>query len=163
MAKVKKEQHLTVTQDAPELTQEFVTINTEQPLTVTKEVSELTEDFVTINTDVDVVKEMPEKKELSSEEKIMKYVEDAHSNSVDLVPVIKSLYPLPTMSMPAEYLLQNESKKIKFLLECMVKGGKLTLLDDTYLFLGKPYWQDGSAKTSHHTINSLKIYAVKQG
>lgn len=153
--KVKEEKTITETQTPTTSTKKEVELPVEQLEEPFKK-----DPIVSVEVEV-ATNKIKVQEELTPEEKIMKYVEEAHSDTVDLVPVLRSLYPMPTFAEPAGYLLQNESKKIKFLLECMVKGGKLKLLDDTYLLLGKPYWKDGGANTQHHTINSLKIMAVK--
>jgi len=99
--------------------------------------------------------------EKTEEEKILDYVANSNSEKVDLTPVIKSLYPMATFSEPAKYLQQLESKRLRALIGKMKSEGDLVLENDSYINLGSPYWIGSDPKTRHHSIESIKIVAVK--
>lgn len=54
--------------------------------------------------------------EKTDEQKIIDYIQNAHSEKVELSPILKSLYPVTTFPIPPKYLMQGESKRIKSLL-----------------------------------------------
>lgn len=98
--------------------------------------------------------------ELTEEQKIMEYIDNHNSDKVDLAPVIKSLYPMPTQSAPAVYLQQGESKRLRGLLGKMKADGSISI-DDSYLKLGSFYYVDGDTKTKYHNIETVKVIASK--
>ncbi len=101
------------------------------------------------------------KEEPTKEQKIINYVANSQTQNVDLVPLLKSLYPLVSHSEPAMYKHQNESKRLRVMLQRMVAEGTLVMLDEQYLKLGTHFYADGDTRTQYHTIDSVKIIAVK--
>lgn len=121
--------------------------------------------------DTTIEKEKPQKKvenpeaafkeQPTKDQQIINYIAGSKTGQVDLVPFLKSLYPLATHSEPAMYKHQNESKKLRIMLQDMAAQGKITMVDDNYLQLGKPFYSENDPKTKYHTIDSVKIVAVK--
>lgn len=101
------------------------------------------------------------KEEPTKEQKIINYVANSNTENVDLVPLLKSLYPLVSHSEPAMYKHQNESKRLRVMLQRMVAEGTLVMFDEQYLKLGTHFYADNDTKTQYHTIDSVKIIAVK--
>lgn len=99
--------------------------------------------------------------EPTKEQKIINYVSGAKSEKVDLVPLLKSLYPMASHNEPAIYHYQGEAKRLRALLEKMVAEGKITMLDEGYEKLGRNFYSDNDPKTKFHTLDSVKIIAVK--
>lgn len=99
--------------------------------------------------------------EPTKEQKIINYISGAKNEKVDLVPLLKSLYPMASHNEPAMYHHQGEAKRLRVLLEKMVAEGKLTMLDEGYDKLGRNFYQGDDPKTKFHTLDSVKIIAVK--
>lgn len=101
------------------------------------------------------------KEEPTKEQKIINYIANSPTEKVDLVPLLKSLYPLATFSEPAAYQHQNEAKRLRVMLMEMVADRRITMYDDNYLKLGRNFYAENDPKTRYHTIDSVKIIAVK--
>lgn len=101
------------------------------------------------------------KEEPTKEQKIINYIAGSKTEKVDLVPLLKSLYPLATHSEPAAYQHQGEAKRLRVMLQQMVADGKIVMYDDNYKKLGTNYYAENDPKTKFHTIDSVKIVAVK--
>ncbi len=99
--------------------------------------------------------------EKTEQQRILDYISNSHSDKVDLAPLLKSLYPLPSYSEPAIYLQQGESKRLRGVLIDMAAKGEVVFEDETYLKLGKNHWLDADAKTKSWNIDTLKIVAKK--
>ncbi len=99
--------------------------------------------------------------EKTEQQRILDYIANSHSDKVDLAPLLKSLYPLPSYSEPAIYLQQGESKRLRGVLIDMAAKGEVVFEDETYLKLGKNHWLDADAKTKSWNIDTLKIVAKK--
>lgn len=104
----------------------------------------------------------PVNEEKTEQQKIMDYVANSHSEVVELSPILRSLYPLPTYASPAVYLQQGESKRLMGLLSAMKQDGELSLTNDQYLKLGKSYWVESDTKTRHYNIDTVKVFAIKK-
>jgi len=117
--------------------------------------------FDNVDTSIKFIEPLKGVEEKTEEQKIVDYVANSNSEKVDLTPVIKSLYPMATFSEPAKYLQHLESKRLKALIGKMKSEGNLVLENDSYINLGSPYWIEGDTKTKHHSIESVKIIAVK--
>jgi hypothetical protein len=98
---------------------------------------------------------------LTKEQKIINYIESAKGGDVDLVPFLKSLYPLAAYGEQAVYLSQGESKRLRVLLQAMKNEGKITLKDEGYLRLGTSFYADSDAKTKYYTLDNTKINVTK--
>jgi len=96
----------------------------------------------------------------TEEQKIVDYVANSHSETVELSPILRSLYPVVSFAEPAKYLHQMESKRIKGLLDKMKNEGLLKLTNDSYLKLGGNYYGNDT-KTKHWNIDTVKIVAIK--
>jgi len=117
--------------------------------------------FDNIDASIKLIEPLKGVEEKTEEQKIVDYVANSNSEKVDLTPVIKSLYPMATFSEPAKYLQQLESKRLKALIGKMKSEGNLVLENDSYMNLGSPYWIGSDPKTRYHSIESIKIVAVK--
>lgn len=106
---------------------------------------------------------VPEKQkvELSKEEKIINFLESRGDGEFVINDFLKSLYPIPTYNMPAEYLRQGESKALKGLLTKMQAEGKIAFVDNSYQKLGQFYYEGGDTQTKHYNILNVKIVAKK--
>lgn len=115
------------------------------------------------NEVVEVVKEKQqvETAELSNEEKIISFIENAVGSEVKLNDFIKSLYPLPTFTNPAIYLNQGESRKIRAMVSDMVAKGQIFLKDNRYLQLGSGYYEGTEQKLKHYNITNVEIIVKK--
>ncbi len=100
------------------------------------------------------------KEEPTKEQKIINYIAGSKTQNVDLVPLLKSLYPIATHTDSATYRNQGEAKRLRILLEKMVGEGQITMLDDGYQKLGRHFYGEDT-KTQFHTLDSVKIIAVK--
>lgn len=101
------------------------------------------------------------KEELSKEERIINFLESRNDGEFVINDFLKSLYPIPTYSMPAEYLRQGESKALKGLLTKMQAEGKIAFVDNSYQKLGQFYYEGGDTQTKHYNILNVKIIAKK--
>lgn len=122
----------------------------------TKDVTEEKEKPTKVKNPENVYHEEPTK-----EQKIINYVSASNTEKVDLVPVLKSLYPLATFSEPAVWQHQGEAKRLRVMLEQMVADGKITMYDENYKKLGHHFYGETDTKTKYHTLDSVKIIAVK--
>ncbi len=100
------------------------------------------------------------KEEPTKEQKIINYIAGSKTQSVDLVPLLKSLYPIASHTDSATYRNQGEAKRLRVMLERMVAERQITMLDDSYQKLGKHFYGEDT-KTQFHTLDSVKIIAVK--
>lgn len=126
----------------------------------------LTEEAVLVEIPVKEAVELklvPEKPkvELSKEEKIINFLESRGDGEFVINDFLKSLYPIPTYNMPAEYLRQGESKALKGLLTKMQAEGKISFVDNSYQKLGQFYYEGGDTQTKHYNILNVKIIAKK--
>lgn len=99
--------------------------------------------------------------EPTKEQKIINYISASNTEKVDLVPLLKSLYPLATHSEPAMYQHQAEAKRLRVMLMQMVADGKIVMNDDAYQNLGRHFYAENDSKTKFHTLDSVKIIAIK--
>lgn len=138
------------------VTEQLTEVFKDKPMTLYKE--EKGEYKPVLETKVPIAQAIAE---LTDEEKLLNFIAGSVSNPVDIIPLLRSLYPMPNFQQPAAYLNNGESKKIKGLLDKMIKEGKLLLTDNTYLRLGSFYHDGEQQVTKHHNINTLKIFANK--
>ena len=101
------------------------------------------------------------KVELSKEERIINFLESRGDGEFVINDFLKSLYPVTTYNMPAEYLRQGESKALKGLLTKMQAEGKISFVDNSYQKLGQFYYEGGDTQTKHYNILNVKIICKK--
>jgi len=102
-------------------------------------------------------------KSLSMEERIEAFMESrSKGNYIRLNDFLKSLYPIPKQNEPPAWSNQVESKKIRNLLNKMQTEGKIFILNDIHLRLGKHHYPDANTmKTEYHSLANLIIEAKK--
>lgn len=81
--------------------------------------------------------------------------------NIKLNDFIKSLYPAPSRNAPAEYLLQTESKRIKYILSELQNNKLISMSTSNYMNLGAPYYEGEQQYLRHWNINNVEIIAQK--
>jgi hypothetical protein len=98
-------------------------------------------------------------KNLPFDERIKAFLE-GKNGYVRINDFLKSLYPLPKMNEPAEWLSQGASKTMRGLLEKMKSEGRIIINGDHYKMLGRFYYEGTDQVQRHYNIGNIFIEAM---
>jgi hypothetical protein len=99
--------------------------------------------------------------EISMEQKIMEFIENKGDVDININQFLKSLYPLPKIGEPALWLSKGENKRLRNLLDSMVKKGAIKILNNLHMRLGQFYHETQEQRTMHHDLNTVEITVKK--
>ncbi len=98
----------------------------------------------------------------SMEQRIIDYINSRDGGEIKLNDFLKSLFEVPKLNEPTQWLSQAASKQLRVLLDKMKKEGSISLANDNYLHLGTFYYPDAqTGRTHYHTLNTVQIVAKK--
>lgn len=100
--------------------------------------------------------------ELPLDERLVLFIESRDGNDVKLNDFIKATYGVPKFNEPPKWTLQGESKRLKGILDAMVKSSKIVIQNDNHLKLGTFYYPDTTTgKTHYHNLHTIQLVAKK--
>lgn len=106
-------------------------------------------------------KPAPSHEEKTFEERIFEFIESRAAGRIKLNDFLKSLYKVPKMNEPAEWMQLGSSKYLKMVLDMMVKKGKIYIENDRHLDLGKPYHEGTDMLAKNHSLATVEIFVKK--
>lgn len=99
--------------------------------------------------------------DLSTEQKIINFIESRDGGEIRMNDFLKSLYGVPKFGQPPLWMDKGELKRLRLLLDKLQNEGHFTFTSNAYLKLGQFYHAGDDQKTNHHNLNTLQIVAKK--
>jgi len=102
-----------------------------------------------------------ETKDLSMEEKVLKFIE-SRDGEIKMNDFLKSLFGVPKFGEPAVWLSQATSKELRGVLAKLNNEGRINIISNAHMNLGTFYYPDTTTgKTAYHNLNTVSIIAKK--
>jgi len=99
--------------------------------------------------------------EISIETKILNFLE-GKEGFVRANDFLKSVFGLPKLNEPPQWLKQGNSKLLKSVLEAMQVSEAITVQNNSHRLLGQPYYPDTTTgKQEHRNLNNVEIFIKK--
>lgn len=94
----------------------------------------------------------------TEEEKILSFL-DGKTGFVRINELLKSIYGVPSFNVPAQWLQQGESRRLKGVLQRLVDAGKIEVKNNAHQTLGNFYYGEDT-KQKHRNLNDTIIEAA---
>ena len=142
-------------------------VKTIEPIVEVKEVQPVVDEVkaevlpVVEAPSIPVVEVKEEAVELSNEEKLLAYIEKSISNPVRINDFLKSLYPLQRFNDAPVWKQLGASKEMKVMLTRMSDEGKISIVGNSHLNLGKPYHHGEQQLSANYNLDNVVLLAQK--
>jgi hypothetical protein len=95
---------------------------------------------------------------LSMEEKLLNFLKE-RPGYFRINDFLKSLYRLKKFNEPQEWTYQSESKRVRNVLSGLKQAGKIEIMGDSHINLGKVYYEGEGQLARVHNIGTVAIEA----
>jgi len=119
------------------------------------------EEYIPSEALYELSKPAPSHEEKTFEERILEFIESRESGRIKLNDFLKSLFKVPKMNEPAEWMQQGKNKYLRMVLDMMVKKGELIIEGNKHLELGKPYHEGTDMLAKNHSLATVEIFVKK--
>ena len=100
--------------------------------------------------------------ELSLEQRIINFIDSRDAGEIKMNDFLKSLFGVPKIGELPTWLNQGASRKIRQLLDDMVKNSQIIIQGNSHLRLGTFYYPDSSTgKTAYRNLSDVNIVVKK--